>query len=355
MSIAFELARFRHDLSSPECEVSLSGFSLAERSGRWTNGAVAEIRAPLRHLAAPFVYLAIELRPFILPDRHPRQTVRVSVNGGAEEVWELTGQGVRQRVMILEWGTDASVDDLHVRFAIPTCAAPFDFGINGDKRLLGVLIKSITILGMARRSDQLPLEQLGTRRVGPEASKTWDDRMLSGFWSKYIQGPNVLDIGFRGGATGVVEPIVEGAIGVELDYPGYDGTRLPFADESQDAVYSSHCLEHIPGYIAVIQDWYRVLRTGGHIIAVVPSAHLYERGRRPPSKYNRDHRRFYTPASLLAEFESALVPNSYRVRFLEENDRDYDYSLPPDRHPIGCYEIVLVLQKIATPSWSLRE
>jgi hypothetical protein len=53
------------------------------------------------------------------------------------------------------------------------------------------------------------------------------------------------------------------AIGVDLDFPGYDGTTLPFADESVDTVYSSHMLEHVPDYRATIRDWHRVLEFRG--------------------------------------------------------------------------------------------
>jgi len=164
----------------------------------------------------------------------------------------------------------------------------------------------------------------------------------------------VLDVGFRGHTEGVV-PIVEGAIGVDLDYPGYDGRTLPFDDGSQDAVFSSHCLEHIADHLNAIRDWFRVIRVGGHVITAVPHAHLYERQRRPPSRWNQDHKRFYTPASLLAEFEAALRPNSYRIRFLEENDEGYAYQTPPEKHPSGCYEIVLVLEKIQPPTWTIPD
>jgi len=78
--------------------------------------------------------------------------------------------------------------------------------------------------------------------------------------------------------------------------------------------------------------------------SVVPSSHLYER-----------RRRVYTPSSLLAEFEAALVPNSYRVRHLAENDAGYQYEFPPNAHPEGCYEIELVVEKIAVPGWSMGE
>ena len=185
--------------------------------------------------------------------------------------------------------------------------------------------------------------------------KSFDQKLVSGFWDRYITGPFVLDIGFRGYEREIV-PIIDGAIGVDLDYPGYDGTKLPFDDASQDTVYSSHCLEHIPNYLQVISDWYRVTKVGGHIITIVPNAMLYERKRRPPSRRaGWNYQRFYTPQSLLAEFESALRPNSYRVRHLAENDANYSYGYDMDRHPDGCYEIELVIEKIATPKWGLDE
>ncbi|WP_375600726.1 methyltransferase domain-containing protein [Brevundimonas sp. SH203] len=88
-------------------------------------------------------------------------------------------------------------------------------------------------------------------------------------------------MGFSSYGDARVVPIVHGAIGVDIDYPGYDGKHLPFDDDSQDTVYSSHCLEHISDPLSVIQDWHRVTKIGGHIIIAVPSRDLFERRRRP--------------------------------------------------------------------------
>ena len=148
-------------------------------------------------------------------------------------------------------------------------------------------------------------------------------------------------------------PIVPQATGVELDFPGYDGRTLPFAEESQDAVFASHCLEHIPDFRNALQDWFRVLRVGGFLVIMVPHQFLYEKKVAPPSQYNGDHRRFYTPASLMAEIEESLPPNSYRLRHLADNDLGYDYSIPPQHHPGGCYELEMVVEKIEAPDWPL--
>ena len=48
---------------------------------------------------------------------------------------------------------------------------------------------------------------------------------------------------------------------------------LPFADETFDVVYNSHILEHLPysHEVRVVQDWVRVLKTGGTLHTIVPS------------------------------------------------------------------------------------
>jgi SAM-dependent methyltransferase len=190
------------------------------------------------------------------------------------------------------------------------------------------------------------------RHVGAEARKTYAAKLDEGFIEKYLSGMAILDIGYKGYENDIV-PIVPQAIGIDVDYPGYDGRSLPFPDESQDAVFSSHCLEHVNDAKATISEWFRVLRTDGFLVICVPHQHLYERKSSPPSRWNPDHRRFYTPATLLIDVEDTLKPNTYRLRHLADNDAGYDYSIPPDQHPGGCYEIELVIQKIRQPAWHM--
>jgi glycosyltransferase involved in cell wall biosynthesis/SAM-dependent methyltransferase len=190
------------------------------------------------------------------------------------------------------------------------------------------------------------------RRVGVEARKTYANNLRNGFIAKYLSGAAILDIGYRGYESDVL-PIVPQAIGVDFDYPGYDGEKLPFDSASQDAVFSSHCLEHVDDARVAIREWFRVLKIGGFLVIFVPHQYLYERKLTPPSNWNQDHRRFYTPATLMADVEAALAPNSYRVRYLIDNDLDYDYTISLQQHPAGSYEIELVLEKIAPQRWSL--
>ena len=195
--------------------------------------------------------------------------------------------------------------------------------------------------------------ELTERPIGVEARKTFELKLRNGFIDRYLAGPAILDIGYKGYESDVV-PILPHAIGIDLDYPGYDGDRLPFADGSQDAVFSSHCLEHIANYRQALREWFRVLKPGGHLVIVVPHQFLYEKRTGLPSRWNEDHKRFYTPALLMSEIETALPPNTYRLRHLADNDLGYDYSIGPDRHAGGCYEIELVIQKIPPPQWALE-
>lgn len=148
-------------------------------------------------------------------------------------------------------------------------------------------------------------------------------------------------------------PPAYGLTGVDKNYPGYDGLHLPFEDESLMTVHSSHCLEHVEDPIETLREWFRVLKIGGTMIVYVPHQFLYEKKMFLPSQFNKDHKRFYTPAKLMGEVETALSPNSYRVLILADADAGFDYNIEPKSHSRGRYEIEMVLRKIQKPAWGL--
>jgi SAM-dependent methyltransferase len=332
----------------------LSGFSGFDRDGRWTDGPRASISFTRSTSSGRDVILKFRAGAFAGRQFMSEQIVSVKVNGTLVEKWCIEDPTIRTRAVFVS--REICRSDCVIDFDIPTCTRPSALGINNDSRLLGMFLSAISWEETEEKPPpESPLWQLG-RCVGAEARKSFDHKIESGFWKRFVKGPNVLDVGFKGnglGAAGVV-PILQHAIGIDLDYPGYDGRTLPFESNTQDAVYSSHCLEHIPDFIGAIQEWYRVAKIGGSIIASVPSMQMYERRRRPPSRFNGSHVRFYTPASLLGEFEMALKPNSYRVRYLAENDAGYGYDVDPELPPAGCYEIELVVEKIAPPPWEME-
>jgi SAM-dependent methyltransferase len=186
-----------------------------------------------------------------------------------------------------------------------------------------------------------------------EAGKSHARRVKTGFFERYCSGDVVLDVGYSGYDNPEGKAALPHAIGIDLDFPGYDGLHLPFDDASVDTVFSSHCLEHIAQERDAIREWFRVLKVGGFLVCFVPHQALYEKREDLPSKWNGDHKRFYTPASLMAAVEDALAVNSFRLRHLKDNDSGFDYALGPDMHSQGCYEIELVIEKIRKPDWDL--
>ena len=105
--------------------------------------------------------------------------------------------------------------------------------------------------------------------VKGEAGRSFAEKLKNGFFSTYMAGEVTIDVGYRAAFEDAI-PILPHAIGVDLDYPGYDGKKLPFADESIDTVYSSHMLEHVTDFRTTIRDWHRVVRSRGFIVCVVP-------------------------------------------------------------------------------------
>ena len=179
--------------------------------------------------------------------------------------------------------------------------------------------------------------------VGEESSKTWYEKYHNGFFDKFMSGKG-LDIGYKGYLERKVEPILPSAKGLTLE--DYDGTNLPFPDNSQDFIYSSHVLEHISNRSEVIRDWFRVIKKGGFIVCVVPHKWLYERKENLPSHWNEDHKIFYEASNLCKEFEQAVPPNTFRIRHLLENDKNHIYNVPVEIHASGCYELEIVLEKL---------
>lgn len=50
-----------------------------------------------------------------------------------------------------------------------------------------------------------------------------------------------------------------------------DATQLPFATDTFDYVVNSHLLEHLRDTRAVICEWLRVVKPGGHVCCIIPN------------------------------------------------------------------------------------
>lgn len=189
-------------------------------------------------------------------------------------------------------------------------------------------------------------------KLSAEVQRSHLKRINSGFYVLYMSGKGI-DVGYRGYSNDT-SPVLYTAEGIDLDTPNYNGLNLFHDNDSLDYVFNSHTLEHISDYKSTIKEWFRVLKPGGHLIIIVPHQFLYEKKATLPSNFNEDHKRFYTASSLLKEVEDSLEPNTYRISHLRDNDDGFNYSLGPEKHSDGCYEIELVVKKIKKPSWEIK-
>ena len=132
------------------------------------------------------------------------------------------------------------------------------------------------------------------------------------------------------------------------------GGAIP-ADARYDTVFAGYRLQDIADYRSALQAWFAAVRIGGHLVVVVPHAFLYERQLALPSRFRPEQRRLYTPGALTEEIEESLAPNSYRIRWLGDDDRGYDYARTDDLEPVGARDVMLAIERIAPPPWGLTE
>lgn len=158
-----------------------------------------------------------------------------------------------------------------------------------------------------------------------ELSQGYESRKIKYLLPKYTRG-QVLEIGcgqekayqhFIGYDSG--HHFGKGA----ADIVG-DAARLSLiADESLDAVFSSHVLEHMEDMQAAVNEWGRVIKPGGYLCLYVPSANLYplcgQEGANPDHKhdiYPEDLRRLLEESEhpwLLEEFEERGEADEYSI------------------------------------------
>jgi SAM-dependent methyltransferase len=81
-----------------------------------------------------------------------------------------------------------------------------------------------------------------------------------------------------------------------LNFMIYDGSRLPFADNSFDIVTAFHVLEHVENDICFIDEAKRVLKPGGQLILATPNKEMRLPGAIAP--WNIHHLREYNDVNL---------------------------------------------------------
>lgn len=77
-----------------------------------------------------------------------------------------------------------------------------------------------------------------------------------------------------GAVTGLdIIPDFDARAASMVDLRQGDATRMEFADESFDFVYSFHALEHIPDYRAALREIHRVMKPGAGFMIGTPNRH----------------------------------------------------------------------------------
>lgn len=123
-----------------------------------------------------------------------------------------------------------------------------------------------------------------------EQSKSHNARLRNNDY-RFLKG-KVLDIGC--GPDPIKLPPPAQVIGWDLK----DGDAQyleTLADNSFDAVVSSHCLEHMVDVPTSLKNWARVLKEGGYMLVTVPLYLCYEKWNdftypSKPSWFNDDHK-----------------------------------------------------------------
>lgn len=158
------------------------------------------------------------------------------------------------------------------------------------------------------------------------------------FATRYLSG-RVIDIGAGR------DLVCEWAEGFDVEHGDANQILHYRATETYDTVHSSHCLEHMTQPVDALNQWWQLVKPGGHLVLVVPDEDLYEQGFWP-SRFNHDHKATFTlqtghrwsPVSHnILELVSAL-PNA-QVIACELHDQHYDRALqthypPPAIEPL---------------------
>ena len=155
------------------------------------------------------------------------------------------------------------------------------------------------------------------------------------FVTRYFRGEGIDIGGFPDPVSLYQEffPLVSSIKIWDLD-DGDAENMLGVSDATYDFVVSSHCLEHLHNPICGLENWFRILKPGGHLVVTVPEEDLYEQGIWPSNK-NLDHKWSFTmwkdsswsPKSINVLSLLETLGSSVDIRSVRVEDSGYRYSI----------------------------
>lgn len=98
--------------------------------------------------------------------------------------------------------------------------------------------------------------------------------------------------------------------------PDWHALKLPW--QAADYIFSSHCLEHVDDWVAVLDYWQTMLRPGGVLFLYLP--HWDQTYWRP--WHNRKHRHAFTPDIL----RGYLADRPFAKSFVSERDLNHSFA-----------------------------
>jgi ADP-heptose:LPS heptosyltransferase/predicted SAM-dependent methyltransferase len=103
-----------------------------------------------------------------------------------------------------------------------------------------------------------------------------------------------------------------------------EGETLPmFADDSMDFVFSSHFLEHVDDTAACLKEWWRMIKTNGHLVLYLPHKKYYPNRGEPGA--NPDHKHDFEPDDII-EFMEYAGKSGWKLKENEERGELREYS-----------------------------
>lgn len=179
-----------------------------------------------------------------------------------------------------------------------------------------------------------------------ETQKSYERRVREGWFEKYApEDKPGIDIGCQ------FDPLNQTFRRWDILFGDNDATFMEGVnDNTFHTVYASHVLEHLYNPVAAIQNWFRILKPGGHLIINVPHRDLYEKNLDLPSRWNPAHKFYYLPEKSeapctisLKDIVTRAVPDA-EVVLLRVLDEGYNGGKPED-HPEGEFSIELIVRK----------
>ncbi len=125
-------------------DAALAGFGGSEPGGAWTDGSRSSIRLTLQNESCD-LRLTAQLAAFTHPERLPKQSARIFVNGHFAAEWQFTEvtDTFREATIRREWLAESG--QIELVFEIERPMSPEHLRVSSDPRSLGLMFKSLTI------------------------------------------------------------------------------------------------------------------------------------------------------------------------------------------------------------------